>query len=99
MEKHNFKVQLTFATVVLVIFLLFGQIVLAFGLFLIYFLYALFVYIKGTSYRSKWNKMFDSSVDEEVKEMVLCCITQRSKKLDKKLLKILIDDINNKSIQ
>ena len=95
MEKHNFMVVFMYAVIVSVVLLVIGQPGFACVAFIGYSLYASIGLLKGLSYKSKWDRMLNSDISRELREIILCHITQRAKKIDRKTLKKFITDINN----
>ncbi len=78
-----------------VLILFSGEFEIALAFFAVYFVFAIVNFLKESSYRKRWERMFSSSVEENVKEIAVCYITQRAKKLSKKEIKKFIADIND----
>ncbi len=94
MDWHNFKVIFLYAVVVCVVLLIFGQPVWALLALAVYSAYGLIDVLRDRNYATKWNNMISHSVDEELKEILLCHITRRHPKINKKTIKKFITDIN-----
>lgn len=95
MEKHNFMVVFMYAVIVSIVLLICGQYGFAIIAFIGYTIYASINLFKELSYKSKWDKMLTPDINNELREVILCHITQRAKKIDNKTLKKFITDINN----
>ena len=95
MDWHNFKVMFMYAIIVFVILLICGQPGIAFLALIGYSLYGLIDVVRSHKYKSKWDKRIIQTVNNNVKEIVICHITQRADKISKKTIRQFVEDINN----